>query len=324
MTLAVSVVVPTYRRPELLGRCLTALAAQDMPTENYEILVADDADDEATRRQVETFAAQVKCVVRYLPVKTAHGPAAARNVGWRAARAPIVAFTDDDTVPQSAWLTSGVGALRRDAELAAVTGQVIVPLPDRPTDYERNEAGLGGAEFVTANCFCRRDVLESLGGFDERFTSAWREDSDFHFRLLGRGAKLMKVPAAEVVHPVRPAPWGISLRMQRKSMFDALLYKKHPALYRKHIWRTPPLDYYLIVLCVAAALIAAVVGKLVVASLTAVLWAGLMIRFLGRRLRDTSHSPAHILEMLVTSLFIPFLSVFWRLYGAVKFRVWFC
>jgi Glycosyl transferase family group 2 len=257
-------------------------------------------------------------------VKAAHGPAAARNVGWRAARAPILAFTDDDTAPQSAWLTSGVGALQRDAELAAVTGQVVVPLPDRPTDYERNEAGLEGAEFVTANCFCRQDILVSLGGFDERFTAAWREDSDLQFRLLRRGSKLIKVPAAVAVHPIRPAPWGISLRMQRKSMFDALLYKKHPALYRKHIWPLPPLDYYLIVLCVAVMLIAATIGKLVVAGLAVVMWTGLMIRFLGRRLHGTSHTPAHILEMLVTSLFIPFLSVFWRLYGAVKFRVWFC
>jgi GT2 family glycosyltransferase len=324
MSLAVSVVVPTYRRPELLGRCLAALAAQNLPAENYEVLVADDADDEAKRRQVETFATQAKCVVRYLPVTGAHGPAAARNVGWRAARAPVIAFTDDDTIPQPVWLTAGVGAFQRDADLAAVTGQVVVPLPDRPTDYERNEAGLEYAEFVTANCFCRRDMLESLGGFDERFTAAWREDSDLHFRLLQSGAKLIKVPTAAVVHPVRPAPWGISLRMQRKSMFDALLYKKHPALYRKHIWRLPPLDYYLIVLCVLAVLIAGAAGNLALAVVAAVLWTGLMLRFLGRRLCGTSHAPIHVLEMLATSLLIPFLSVFWRLYGAVKFRVWFC
>jgi GT2 family glycosyltransferase len=323
MSWRVSVVVPTYRRPELLGRCLSALAAQTLPPEDYEVLIADDASDTTTRRQVEDFAAGVKCAVRYVPVTGTHGPAAARNAGWRAARAPILAFTDDDTVPDPGWLTAGAGALERDAALAAVTGQVIVPLPANPTDYQRNEAGLEGAEFVTANCFCRRDILEELGGFDERFTAAWREDSDLHFRLLGRGAKLMKVPAAVVVHPVRPAPWGISLRMQRKSLFDALLYKKHPALYRKHIRRLPPLDYYGIVWACAAASVSAAVGGIAVCVLAAVVWLALMMCFVGRRLRDTSHAPAHVLEMLVTSLFIPFLSIFWRLYGAVKFRVWF-
>ncbi len=324
MSLRVSVVVPTYRRPELLGRCLAALAAQTMTPDNYEILVADDAASVETGRQVEEFAEKTTCCVRYLAVVETHGPAAARNTGWRAARAAIIAFTDDDTVPDPGWLTAGAGALERDPELAAVTGQMIVPLPPTPTDYERNEAGLESAAFVTANCFCRRDVLEALGGFDERFTSAWREDSDLHFRLLQHGFRLRKVPEAIVIHPVRPAPWGVSLRMQRKSQFDALLYKKHPALYRKHIGRWPPLDYYGIVLLAAAAIRAAALGAWIACVLALAVWAGLMACFLRRRLRGNSLRPAHVWEMLVTSLFIPFFSVFWRLYGAAKFRVWFC
>ncbi len=247
-----------------------------MAPDEYEVLIADDAASEATRRQVEDFAAEGMGAVRYLPVTKTHGPAAARNVGWRAAHAPLIAFTDDDTVPHAGWLEAGAGALERDAELAAVTGQVVVPLPPTPTDYERNEAGLEGAEFVTANCFCRRDVLETLGGFDERFTSAWREDSDLHFRLLKHGAKLRKVPTAVVVHPVRPAPWGVSLRMQRKSLFDALLSKKHSALYRKHIRRWPPLDYYGMILAVFAALVAAACGVMMACLAAFVAWTVLL------------------------------------------------
>jgi GT2 family glycosyltransferase len=295
-----------------------------MAPDSYEIVVADDAASDATRRQIKSLATKAPCEICYIPMTQAHGPAAARNAGWRAARAPLVAFTDDDTMPDPGWLEAGAGALERDAGLAVVTGQVIVPLPPLPTDYERNEAGLETAEFVTANCFCRRSVLEMLNGFDERFTFAWREDSDLHFRLLERGAKLMKVPAAVVVHPVRPTFWGISLRMQRKSQFDALLYKKHPSLYRQHIWRLPPLDYYAIVLSFITALVATALGAWITCILAVAVWTTLMGRFLGRRLRGTSHTPAHVLEMLVTSLFIPFLSVFWRLRGAVKFRVWFC
>lgn len=323
MSPRVSVVVPTYRRPELLGRCLDSLAVQTMTPDSYEILVADDAADFVTHRQVEEFASKATCAIRYLAITGAHGPAAARNAGWRAARAPLIAFTDDDTVPETGWLAAGVGALERDIELAAVTGQVIVPLPPAPTDYQRNEAGLEAAVFVTANCFCRRTVLEALGGFDERFTSAWREDSDLHFRLLACGAKLRKVPEAIAVHPVRPAPWGVSLRMQRKSLFDALLYKKHPALYRQHIRRWPPLDYYGIVILIAAVITAVALGMGIACAVAVGGWIVLMGCFLRRRLRGTSRRPVHILEMLVTSLLIPFLSVFWRLYGAAKFRVWF-
>jgi GT2 family glycosyltransferase len=161
---------------------------------------------EATRKQVEELAAQVATAVRYVPVRGNHGPAAARNVGWRAAGAPLVAFTDDDTVPGKDWLAAGLAAFDSDPEVAAVTGRTVVPLPPRPTDYQRNEAGLESAEFITADCFCRRDVLEAVGGFDERFTDAWREDSDLHFALLERGAKVVRADKAVVVHPVRPAP----------------------------------------------------------------------------------------------------------------------
>jgi GT2 family glycosyltransferase len=324
MSLRVSVVIPTYLRPELLLRCLAALNSQTMAPDSYELIVVDDADNTATRRQIEEFSKKAACAIRYLSIKGTHGPDAARNVGWRSARAPIVAFTDDDTVPDFGWLEAGVRVLEHDTNLAAVTGQVIVPLPSAPTDYQRNEAGLQTAAFLTANCFCRRDVLERLRGFDERFTSAWREDSDLHFRLIECGAKLQKAPEAIVVHPVRPAPWGVSLRMQRKSLFDALLYKKHPVLYRKHIRRWPPMDYYGIILSVVEVLLAAGLKMWIAGAIAALVWAVLMGRFLRRRLRGNSRRPDHLLDILVTSLFIPFLSVFWWLYGAVKYRVWFC
>jgi GT2 family glycosyltransferase len=319
----VSVVMPTYRRPELLGRCLDALAAQTLSAQAYEVVIADDAASDATRRQVEAFAAKRSPTVRYVPVTGIHGPAAARNAGWRASQAAVIAFTDDDTVPSPGWLAAGLMVLDADETISALSGSVVVPLPDCPTDYERNEAGLESAEFVTANCFCRREVLEAIGGFDERFTMAWREDSDLHFRLLEHGARLAKATGAIVVHPLRPAPWGVSLKMQRKSLFDALLYQKHPSLYRQRIRRWPPLDYYGILLALLTALVAIVGGYLWIALAALAVWTTLTCRFLSRRLHRTSRAPVHVAEMVVTSSLIPPLSVFWRLYGAIRFRVLF-
>ena len=78
----VSVVVPTHLRPDLLGRCLEALASQDLDPAEYEVIVADDAASDATRRQVESIVPP-RCSLRYLPVfGPRHGPAAARNIGW--------------------------------------------------------------------------------------------------------------------------------------------------------------------------------------------------------------------------------------------------
>jgi GT2 family glycosyltransferase len=317
----VSVVVPTCRRPDLLDRCLAALAAQEFDPSASEVVVADDAGSAATRRQVADWAARAAIPIRYTRPATAHGPAAARNAGWRAARGRVVAFTDDDCIPDPRWLAEGLAAIEGGA--AAVAGRVHVPLPERPTDYERDAAGLEGAEFVTANCFVRRDALEAVGGFDERYTNAWREDSDLHFALLDHGFPIARATRAVVVHPVRPAPWGVSLRQQRKSHFNALLYKKFPERYRRQIQPSPPWDYYAIVAAIATATAAAGAGRPGIGLVAAGLWMALTVRFCARRLRRNSAAPGHVAEMALTSALIPPLSVFWRLYGALKFRVFF-
>ncbi len=314
-----SVVVPTFRRPDLLARCLDALANQTL--DSYEVIVADDAALDSTREQVEGVKTHIP--VRYIAVTGHLGPAAARNAGWRAARGAVIAFTDDATLPDPGWAAAGLGAVDRDPALAAATGRTEVPLPPRPTDYERNESGLATAEFITANCFVRRVVLEELGGFDERFRIAWREDSDLHFALLERGLKIVKVPEAVVIHPVRPAPWGISLRMQRKVQYEALLAKKHPHLYLRKIGVHRPWTYYLIVLAIIAGIVGLILGSVPVVAIAAAVWLVLTGRFILRRLRGNSLRPAHVAEMVVTSALIPPLSLFWRLAGAVRFRTLF-
>jgi glycosyltransferase involved in cell wall biosynthesis len=319
------VVVPTYRRPDLLARCLTALLQQDADPATYEVIVVDDAASEETLLLVECMAARVASCggpqLRYIAVtgRHGHGPAVARNTGWRAAQGEIIAFTDDDCIPESCWLRTGIAAFVEG--VIGVSGKVIVPLSGIPTDYERNAARLAYSEFVTANCFYRRDVLEAAGGFDERFTMAWREDSDLFFRLLEEDGKLLSIPEAMVLHPVRPAPWGISLKQQRKSMFNALLYKKHPELYRRKIQAAPPWHYY----CIAGAALLGLIGVLLAAWLFALgavcIWALMTGWFCSLRLQHTSHLPRDVVEMIVTSLFIPPLAIYWRVAGAIKFRV---
>src|SRR5947209_5134345 len=106
-----SVVIPTYRRPELLARCLAALEVQDLEPSAFEVLVADDAASPETRRLVDTFASRAPMAVRYLAVAGPHGPAAARNVGWHSALGEFIAFMDDDCIPGPSWLAAGIAAL---------------------------------------------------------------------------------------------------------------------------------------------------------------------------------------------------------------------
>lgn len=320
----VSVVIPTYRRPDLLSNCLRAVLAQDFRGRCFEVIVADDGHDEVTRVTVESLARDAPAGVslRYLRPAAGRGPAVARNAGWRAARAPLVAFTDDDTVPARDWLAAGWATMAREPGWSGACGAVRVPRSDGPpTDHERMTRGLETAEFVTANAFVRTTALQAVDGFDERFLRAWREDSDLQFRLAQTVGPVGRAPLAEVVHPVRPERWGVCLRQQRNAFFDALLYKKHPVLYRARIDPLPPWDYYLIV---AGSLLAAPLGLFGApraAAIAAAVALLLIARLAWRRLDGASHAPSHVVEMVTTSALIPFLSVYWRLRGAWCFRV---
>ena len=317
-----SVVIPTFRRPDLLARCLDALSRQDFPPGEWEVLICDDAASEETRAQVEAAARALAPVpVRYLPITATRGPAAARNAGWRAGTGAVVAFTDDDCVPEPRWLAEGVAALA-STDAGAAAGRVVVPLPPDPTDYARDAAGLEWGEFVTANAFCRRSALEAVGGFDERFTAAWREDSDLQFALLTAGFAVVPAPAAVIVHPIRPGRWGISLSQQKKARFEALLYRNFPRLYRERVAAGPPWNYYAAVLAFGVG-VPAVFLSWPVAAVALGLWLALTAEFCGRRLRRTSRRPGHVAEMVVTSALIPFLSIYWRLRGAIAYGVWF-
>lgn len=321
-TLAVSVVVPTCGQLDLLDRCLDALTRQTLPGSRYELIIVDDEPDHNTLHLVAGWRSRT-CGrgprLVYTPNAGPHGPAAARNRGWRAAQAAIVAFTDDDTVPAPDWLASGLAAFA--AHIDCLCGKIDMPLPAVPTDYQRNARLLQCAEFAAANCFCRKGVLERLGGFDERFTSPWREDSDLHFRLLKMNATIAHAPQALVVHPLRPAPWGVSLLQTKKVAFDALLYKKHPELYRQKIHPEPHWNLYATVVSLLAVL-AGLVGELEwMAVMGAGAWAMLTVCLCARRLSGTAKTPSHVVEMIVTSALIPPLAVFWWIVGAVRYRV---
>lgn len=317
-----SVVIPTYKRPELLLRCLDALTAQNFDHNLYEIMVVTDGPDLVTEKAVRAFQQKKTCRVHCLVMPKKKGPAAARNYGWLAARGELVAFTDDDCIPNDNWISAFYQEYLTDST-RAFTGKTIVPLPDKPTDHEHNTAGLETADFITANCACPKKLLSAIGGFDEQFAMAWREDSELEFKLIAAGIPVAKVNDAVVVHPVRQANWGVSLKEQKKTMYNALLYKKYPTLYRRKIQPLPPVYYYIVLMSFVLMLISLLTQMKFLFIGSSVSWFSLSMWFFYRRLKFTSRKPAHILEMAVTSLLIPFLSIYWQFYGAFKYRVLF-
>ena len=173
------VVIPSAGRPTL-RRLLAALAAGAGPHPESVVVVDDRPDgglprdgDGALRidaRDGSRRAAVGEPVGAGLPFAVvrgpAPGPAAARNAGLRAGRAAWVVFLDDDVEPERDWRAALAADLAGTGDdVAGVQGRIVVPLPAgrRPTDWERNTAGLEHARWATADMAYRRDAQPEIG-----------------------------------------------------------------------------------------------------------------------------------------------------------------
>jgi len=242
------------------------------------------------------------------------GPAAARNVGWRAADTEWIAFLDDDVRLPDGWTSALYDDLwRLDSQVAGVQGGIEVPISARPTDWERSTAGLENATWATADMAYRRVSLEQVSGFDERFPRAYHEDAELALRMRRHGWRLVK-GQRHVVHPVRPEGFWVSVRVQRGNSDDALMR----AVYGRR-WRTvaecPPgrLKWH-----VATALSA--VAALLVDKKAAIIWGLLTADFARRRLMPGPRTSEEIVRMLVTSAVLPFAAVWHRALGTWRHR----
>ena len=218
------IVVPTTGRPSL-GALLARLARVGA----QRITVVDD--------RAEAGRVRVPAGVEVLR-SGGRGPAAARNVGWRAGgTSRWVAFLDDDIRVGPDWGERLIEDLEGNASAAGASqGRVRVPLPAhrRPTDWERNVAALQDARWITADLCVRRAALVSVGGFDERFPRAYREDADLALRLMDAGWTLTQ-GARAVEHPVgRAGPW-VSVAKQAGSADDVVMDALHGRGWRERV-----------------------------------------------------------------------------------------
>jgi histidinol-phosphate phosphatase family protein len=226
------VVVPTLGRPSL-AHLLEALADAAGPRPGLVLLVDDRRGGDGPLLPggvPERLAGRTTVIAG-----RGAGPAAARNDGWRRGSATWVAFLDDDVLPDQDWLVRLEADLRElGPEVAGSQGRLRVPLPDdrRATDWERNVAGLEGARWATADLAYRRAVLAELGGFDERFPRAYREDTDLALRVLRAGYRIEQ-GRRTVAHPVGPAKPLVSVRLQAGNCDDMLMLALHGRGWRR-------------------------------------------------------------------------------------------
>ncbi|GGZ32416.1 glycosyltransferase family 2 protein [Streptomyces poonensis] len=305
---AYAVVIPTLVRDTLAG-CLAALAAAD-GTAPAEIVLVDDRpepDDTALEHPLSVLG---ELRARTTVLRSGGlGPAAARNRGLRAVTAPWVVFLDDDVQVGPHWseqLSQDIAEAAPDT--AAVQGVITVPLPGerRPTDWERGTAGLATAHWITADMAFRTEVLGYLGGFDERFRRAFREDADLALRVLDAGWGVRR-GRRTTRHPVRAAGRWVSLRAQRGNADDALMVRLHgPDWWTRAAAPRGRIRRHLAITAAGATACAlAVAGRRAGAAAAGLVWAAGTAEFAWARIAPGPRTRHEVETMLATSVLIP-------------------
>ena len=328
-----AVVIPSMGR-DSLAVLLQDLADQPEPRPE-EVVVVDDRPVGAKPLALSGVQA---LSVRVVP-GFARGPAAARNLGWQVTRAPWISFLDDDVRLPPGWsaqLAHDLDAL--GPQDAASQGRIEVPLPPdrRPTDWERATAGLETARWATADMAYRRESLQQVHGFDERFPRAYREDADLALRVRRAGWRLRQ-GSRHVLHPPRAESPATSVRVQRGNADDALMRRLHGPRWRNvaetgrgrlpwHVATTA---------CGVAALLAAGIARAIAASSTAPQrsrslqgtavgaaagWLALTTHFAWRRISPGPRNREEVSTMVWTSVVIPPVALGHRLAGWWRHR----
>ena len=217
-------VIPTKDRESRLAFALDALAGQTIDPGRFEVIVVRASDQPPQT----TSPGHLKC--RFLTLEGSTGAGAQRNLGWRAAKAPLVAFTDDDCRPAPAWLERVLAAFHGDE------GSVLQGRTDPDPDERGLLRGLARSIsiqgpspwFETCNIVYPKGLLERLGGFDESFPGAWGEDTDLGLRAQDAGASIRYVESAHVWHAVNPRSPGraVSEALARDTI--AAVVARHP------------------------------------------------------------------------------------------------
>lgn len=217
----VSVVIPTRNRETRLRFGLEALAAQTLDRDRFEVIVVRADDMEGP-----FCDAPEGLDVRFLDAPP--GPALQRNVGWRAARGRLIAFTDDDCRASPRWLERLLASAAGPGDM--LQGRTAPDPDERHLLHGRARSiDIDGIDafYPTCNIAYPRALLEEVGGFDEGFPTAWGEDTDLGLRAIEAGATVFFEPEALSYH-------AVNARTLRQALREAYRRDALPKVFARH------------------------------------------------------------------------------------------
>lgn len=209
---------------------------QTYPTTSFEVVIVDNASPDDTAESLVELASTSTLALRHL-VEHRRGPAATRNTGWRASKAPLLAFIDDDCVPEPRWLEVGIAALLADDRLGVVQGCSRLPEDAVVRDWTLTRQITGPTPYFEGlNIFYRRAALEEAGGFDEDIGN-YGEDAALGWTVVDAGWRRGFAAEAVVYHDAEERGVRYHLRTGLLERNVARVAKHHPAFRREAFWR---------------------------------------------------------------------------------------
>ena len=250
--ITVSFVIPTFNRKAILVECLEALERERTAGVPFEVIVIDDGSTDSTLDEIRDVQSRLSVSLQVVHQQN-RGPAAARNLGIKAASGELIVFLGDDIIVEPGYLTNLIQAYQaHPGEIRGVLGHTRYHSDSIPTPFGRwldQKSGfqfayqdaqtitpLDFSLFYTSNVLVPRDILLEVEGFNEGLRYAAFEDTELGFRLAQRGLKLYYCPSARAVH-VHPVSLGsVAARMamiaraalELRSLNPVLFYQLYP------------------------------------------------------------------------------------------------
>ena len=239
----VSVVIPAYGRTPLLRKAVTSLFDQDLPGDQYEILVVDGSPNDANERMIGELTRVAPCSLRYIR-KPPEGPGPSRNMGARESSGEFIAFLDSDCFVTPEWLSAGIKSF---ADGVGIVQGRTLPDPEGQLGIFRWYLRVDRETFVyeAANIFYRREAFEEIRGFPSDLMPRSKkpmggEDVEAAWLVKRKGWQTKFEEAALVYHEVEPLAVIDWVVIKRLYIWPSLL-SKFPEL-RRYMYRSYFLD----------------------------------------------------------------------------------
>lgn len=303
-----SIVIPSHR-PHLITRTCESIQSL-IGIDKCEVIIITDYDTQAFQEKYNTFT-WININEKSIPAK--------RNRGIKECSSEIIGFLDDDCLPESTWLTEGLAYLTNNRDICGVEGLTTIENTELKSAHLKRFKRLEKKGYRTNNIFYRKEALEKVNFFDERF-SFQREDTDLAFSLLDNNFKISFSDKIKVIHLFRKSEKWDLLKNLYNRRYDPLLHKKHKKRYRDHI-KTPVTRSTIFVMSIYLLLLIAIntnyLNRIhVFSTLTLLLCLGYFKSFGIVSLKE----PVKFLINLMSFLISPIVLWGALIFGCLKFR----